>query len=183
MRIYAAIAGLAFFLVGCANNMPKLDEVWEKHNSATYASKGTREYKHVSKADAVKAMIVAFQQLDIIIENSDMTVGLLTGSAVYPKPLDYKELQIVHEVEDARMKSIEPQASWLSTGFENKVNVVFLETSDGVRISIRMKMAYKGNLANVLPVSNLPPKALEIALPKIWNEFEKVNFIQGWILK
>ncbi len=67
--------------------------------------------------------------------------------------------------------------------FESDFNTMFLETNEGVQISINAKLRFVGNRSMVIPVSEFPPKALEIAYPKIWDEFEKIAFIQSKTLK
>ncbi len=71
---------------------------------------------------------------------------------------------------------------WRLTKFDSKFNAFFLDIPNDVQISLRAKLNYRG-ASDIIPVSNFPPKAVEIAIKKIWNEFEKVEFIQRATLK
>jgi hypothetical protein len=173
----------ALFLFGCQSQITSLDAVWEKENRELFNKIGVREYTGLTKEQAVNAMVVAFQRLDIIIENSDFKTGTLTGSATAPKPLSYEEFESVKTAEDSRARQYVPLLIWKLTGFDTKINVIFLDIPNGVQISLRAKLNYRGNTTDFIPISNFPPKAAEIAIKKTWNEFEKVEFVQKATLK
>lgn len=173
----------ALFLFGCQSQITSLDAVWEKENRELFNKIGVREYSGLTKEQAVNAMVVAFQRLDIIIENSDFKTGTLTGSATAPKPLSYEEFESVKTAEDSRARQYVPFLIWKLTGFDTKINVIFLDIPNGVQISLRAKLNYRGNTTDFIPISNFPPKAAEIAIKKTWNEFEKVEFVQKATLK
>ena len=99
-----------------------------------------------------------------------------------PKPINYEEFQTVIAAEDARAKSIAPGFIWNLRGFDSKFNIIFLEIPNGVQVSMRAKLNYTGR-TDFIPIQNFPPKATEIAIRKIWNEFEKIEFIQRATLK
>ena len=121
--------------------------------------------------------------LDLIVDSSDFRTGLLAGSATAPKPLTHEEFEIVKTVEDARVRQHLILFVWSLTGFESKFNVIFLDVPNGVQVSLRARLNYKAYRNDRIPISNFPPKATEIAINKIWNEFEKVEFIQKATLK
>jgi hypothetical protein len=171
------------FLLGCQSQVASLDAVWEKENSILFNKIGVREYTGLNKEQAVNAMVIAFQRLDLIVESSDFRVGLLSGNATAPKPLTHEEFEIVKAVEDSRARQHVLLFMWELTGFDSKFNVIFLEIPNGVQISLRAKLNYRAYRSDRIPVSNFPPKATEIAINKIWNEFEKVEFIQKATLK
>ena len=171
------------FLIGCQSQIGSLDAVWEKDNRELFNKIGVREYTGLTKEQAVNAMVIAFQRLDIIIENSDFKTGTLTGSATAPKPLTYEEFESVKAVEDSRARQYVPFLIWKLTGFDSKLNVIFLDIPNGVQISLREKLNYRGNTTDFIPISNFPPKATEIAIRKTWNEFEKVEFVQKATLR
>ena len=170
------------FLFGCQSNIVNLDAVWEKENRELFNKIGVREYTNLTKEQAVNAMVIAFQRLDIVIDSSDYRAGIMAGSATAPKPLNYEEFESVKVVEDARARQYVPLLVWRLTGFDSKFNAVFLDIPNGVQISLRAKLNYRGG-NDIIPVSNFPPKAAEIAIRKIWNEFEKVEFIQRATLR
>jgi hypothetical protein len=173
----------ALFLFSCQSQIGNLDAVWEKENRELFNKIGVREYTGITKEQAVNAMIIAFQRLDIIIENSDFKTGTLTGSATAPKPLNYEEFESVKSAEDSRARQYVPFLIWKLTGFDSKLNVIFLDIPNGVQVSLRAKLNYRGNTSDFIPISNFPPKATEIAIRKTWNEFEKVEFVQKATLK
>ena len=174
---------LSFFLLSsCIGNLTEVDSVWDKENRELFNKIGVREYTGLTKEQAVNAMVIAFQRLDIIIENSDYKTGTLTGTATAPKPINYEEFQAVIAAEDVRAKSIAPGFVWNLRGFDSKFNIIFLEIPNGVQVSMRAKLNYTGR-TNFIPIQNFPPKATEIAIRKIWNEFEKIEFIQRATLK
>jgi hypothetical protein len=171
------------WLFGCQSNIASLDAVWEKENSEIFKSIGVREYTGLTKEQAVNAMVIAFQRLDLIVDSSDFRTGLLSGSATAPKPLTQEEFEIVKSVEDARARQHVMLLVWSLTGFESKFNVIFLDIPNGVQVSLRARLNYKAYRNDRIPISNFPPKATEIAIKKVWNEFEKVEFIQRATLK
>jgi hypothetical protein len=173
----------ALFLFGCQSQIASLDSVWEKENSEIFKRIGVREYTGLTKEQAVNAMVIAFQRLDLIVDSSDFRTGLLAGSATAPKPLTHEEFEIVKTVEDARVRQHLILFVWSLTGFESKFNVIFLDVPNGVQVSLRARLNYKAYRNDRIPISNFPPKATEIAINKIWNEFEKVEFIQKATLK
>ncbi len=169
-------------LFGCQSNIVNLDAVWEKENRELFNKIGVREYTNLTKEQAVNAMVIAFQRLDIVIDSSDYRAGIMAGSATAPKPLTYEEFEAVKTVEDSRARQYVPLLVWRLTGFDSKFNAVFLDIPNGVQVSLRAKLNYRG-ANDIIPISNFPPKASEIAIRKIWNEFEKVEFIQRATLK
>ena len=170
------------WLFGCQSNIVNLDAVWEKENRELFNKIGVRDYTNLTKEQAVNAMVIAFQRLDIVIDSSDYRAGIMAGSATAPKPLTYEEFETVKVVEDSRARQYVPLLVWRLTGFDSKFNAVFLDIPNGVQISLRAKLNYRG-ANDIIPISNFPPKASEIAIRKIWNEFEKVEFIQKATLK
>jgi hypothetical protein len=182
-QLYLLICIFIFVgISGCAGNMKNLNAAWEHDNKQMLNKIGTKEYKNVSKEKAVNAMAIAFQKLDIVITSSDFRTGLLAGIATAPKPLSYEEFEVVKAIEDSRARTHVPMLIWDLTGFDSIFNVFILETDDGVQASVRAKLNFRGN-KEIVPVSEFPPKAMEIAINKIWDEFEKTLFIQGKTLK
>ena len=125
----------ALFLFGCHHQydrVAELDAVWEKENRVLFNKIGVREYTNLTKEQAVNAMLIAFQRLDIVIDSSDYKAGIIAGSATAPKPLNYEEFESVKAVEDAIRKVQEEQwhrtkpevvdrANSLVTSFESSI--------------------------------------------------------------
>ncbi|TSA53244.1 MAG: hypothetical protein D4R45_05855 [Planctomycetaceae bacterium] len=165
---------------GCS--IRNLDAAWAKDNKIISNKLGVRYYK-LPKDKAMSAMAVAFQRLDLIVENMDFKTGFLLATANAPKPLSDEEMQAVIDVEDSRARSHVLFFTWNFRDFKSKFNVTFLETDEGVQISLRGNLEFVGNRNQFIPVTEFPPKAVEIANIKIWDEFEKIAFIQGETLK
>ena len=174
---------LVFSITGCVNRIPELNAVWSKENRKYERKLGVKFYK-LSKEEAMNAMAFAYQRLGLIVSNMQYKTGFMYATAAAPRPLTPEEMQIVIDKEDARARRYVPLMMWSVFGdFESDFNTIFLETDDGVQISISAKLRFVGNRNMIIPVSEFPPKALEIAYPKIWDEFEKIAFIQNKTLK
>ena len=99
-------------------------------------------------------MVIAFQRLDIVIDSSDYRAGIMAGSATAPKPLTYEEFETVKTVEDSRARQYVPLLVWRLTGFDSKFNAVFLDIPNGVQISLRAKLNYRG-ANDIIPISRI----------------------------
>ena len=63
---------------------------------------------------------------------------------------------------------------WRLTKFDSKFNAFFLDIPNDVQISLRAKLNYRG-ASVIIPVSNFPPKAVEIAIKKYGMNLKKLN--------
>lgn len=178
-----AFAVPIILLCGCSTQIHNLNVEWEKDNKQLANKIGVRTYQGITKEKAINAMAIAFQRMDMVITSSDFRTGLLSGSATAPKPLSYEEFETVIAAEDQRARSYVPFFVWKLTGFDTTFNVFVLETGDGVQVAFRAKLNYRGNTTDFIPISEFPPKAVEIANRKVWSEFEKILFIQDKTLK
>ena len=71
----------ALFLAGCQHQydrVAELDAVWEKENRELFNKIGVREYTNLTKEQAVNAMLIAFQRLDIVIDSSENQILIST---------------------------------------------------------------------------------------------------------
>jgi hypothetical protein len=162
-----------FITAGCAD-MHGLNASWHEDNAALLKKVGSREYEGVTKREAVQAASLAFQKMGIVVTSADYATGLLAGISTAPNPLSYSEFQTVVDAEDERARRYVPLFfTWDLSGFDSIYNVFVFETAMGVRVSLGAKLSYRGN-PNRIPVSEFPPKAVEIALPKMWVAFEDV---------
>lgn len=172
---------LGMVLTGCVttSQMQNLDAMWEKDNQELYKKLGTRDYQGVTKEQAMSAMAITFQNLDLITSSSDYRAGTMTASAKAPKPLTFEEFKVVESVEAPRSRSVAPLIGWNNlVYFESVFNAVVLETKGGVQISLRGNLKFTGSTLQIIPVTQFPPKALEIGLRKVWDEYDKNIFVQ-----
>lgn len=168
---------------GAQANFQKINMERAAENQQILSKLGTKQFQRISKDDAMKAMAITLQKLDIIVESSDYQGGLLAGRTKGVKPLSYEEFEVVKSIEKARM---EKYFGFSSFGDPSRIELVYnaivLKTEDGVQISLRGRSDIKTGTAEVAS-AEFPPKWLEISYTKIWNEFEKNIFIQAKTLK
>ena len=172
---------LTVLLGGCVtqSQMQNLDAMWDKDNQQVFKKLGTRDFQGVTKEQAMSALAITFQNLDLITTSSDYRAGTMTALAKAPKPLTFDEFKIVEEVEAPRSRSLAPFIGWNNlVYFESVFNAVALETKGGVQISIRGNLKFTGSTLQIIPVTQFPPKGLEIALRKFWDEYDKNVFVQ-----
>lgn len=170
------------FLSGCVTQtqMQNLDAMWDRDNQEIYRKLGTQDFQGVTKEQAMNAMAITYQKLDLIIHTSDFKTGTMTASAKAPKPLNYEEYKVVEEVEAPRSRTVAPLIGWNNLAyFESVFNTVVLETKGGVQVSIRGNLKFTGSTLQIVPVTQFPPKGLEIGLRKIWDEYNKNVFVQA----
>lgn len=164
-------------LSGCASGLKNLDAEWETENQSIQNVLGVKTYD-ISKDKAMNAMLVAFQRLDLMVENSDFKTGVIIATANAPKPLTHAEFERVKAIEDSRARKHVLFFVWNLSDFKSKFNAVFLGSDDEVQISLRANLNFNGDRGSFVPITEFPPEGLKIAFTKIWNEFEKVAFIQ-----
>lgn len=182
--IYGALVISFLALTACTGGLKTLDAEWGRNNTEIQNKLGVKNYDGISKEKAMNAMAVALQRLDLIVGNADFKMGFMMATAQAPKPLSYDEFEVVKKAEDSRARSHALLFTWSGLrDFDSRFNVSFLETGEGVQVSLRAKLEFKGSRLSFVPITEFPPKALEIAYPKIWNEFEKIAFIQSKTLK
>tara|TARA_R100000458_G_scaffold24028_1_gene21592 strand:- start:1009 stop:1572 length:564 start_codon:yes stop_codon:yes gene_type:complete len=175
-------------LFSCTSGIPNLDKAWGIKNQEYQQKFGTRTYQ-MKKETAMNAMQVAFQKLSLITTQSDFQTGLIVATANAPKPLSYEEYQRVQEVENPTVDEAFGLVgslffTWDALDeFESKFSAVFLETGSGVQISLRGNLDFTGDRALKRPVSEFPPEGVRLVYAKIWEEFEKIAFIQNKTLK
>lgn len=182
--LYGALIFSLLALTSCTGGLKTLDAEWGKNNTELQNKLGIKTYDGLSKEKAMNAMTVTLQRLDLIVENADFKLGFMLATAQAPKPLSYDEFEVVKKTEDSRARSHSALFTWSGLrDFDSRFNISFLETGEGVQVSIRGKLEFKGSRNSFVPITEFPPKGLEIAYPKIWNEFEKIAFIQSKTLK
>ena len=107
----ALVCSLLMILGGCVSIVDvnranyAIEAAWQKELDKLVEQYGVREYR-VPKDDAMKAMRRTMQELGMVIEERDSEKGVLTASAIGPRPLSQKEWEEVETVELPRMKEI-----------------------------------------------------------------------------
>ena len=172
------LLSICLLVSGCSSGLQNLDNEWGKDNREIQNKLGVKIYNNISKEKAMSAMLVAFQRLDLIVENTDFQTGFISAMANAPKPLTRDEFKQVKNIEDGRARSHALLFSWNLRDFKSKLSVVFLQTQNDIQISLRANLHFVGDRYSFVPVTEFPPEATRIAFVKIWNEFEKVAFIQ-----
>lgn len=178
---------LAFVLSGCVSmehiqaQLNKLDVVYRAENEKLISSMGTRYYK-IDKEKAHSAMLLAFSNLELSIENQDIKSGYINARGTMPRPLGKEEFDRAWAIEKPRAKEITGFDLTMSGNSDVIINSFIIERGDDIQINIRFRTKYTGNTHGLVISDQAPPEAVKIGYPKIWNEFEKVAFVQGKII-
>lgn len=198
MKALSSVFVLLLGLSGCVATedfnraMSNLDATWGDQNTRLEKTLGTRYYK-VTKVGAIRGMVIALSNLGMTIKNQDFKTGILLATSIGPTPLSPNEWKHMEAVEMPRAKKIiEPDLGIYSEFLQANpkyskvnVNVFFLERSKdrGLQISIRFALEYVGpGDPNYHYSTQPPPLGAQIALKKVWNEFEKTLFVQKKVL-
>ncbi|MCK5581805.1 MAG: hypothetical protein KAJ18_11100 [Candidatus Omnitrophica bacterium] len=177
-KLLTMTISICLLISGCSSGLQNLDNEWGIDNREIQNKLGVKIYNNISKEKAMSAMLVAFQRLDLIVENTDFETGFISAMANAPKPLTHDEFEQVKKIEDGRARKHALLFSWNLRDFKSKLSVVFLRTQNDIQISLRANLHFVGDRYSLIPVTEFPPEATRIAFVKIWNEFEKVAFIQ-----
>lgn len=176
---------IAFFVlaaVGCATSgtMMDIDEYRYEEIQKVVKAKGTRTYSDIDVQTAHRAMLIALRNLNMTIEEQDADGGFILAKAPKPKPLTEEEWKGVKAQENKVLNSFNPFIFISTQGIDYAVNVITLERSDGsVEINLGMRqIRYKMHEGNLY--GNSPePSAVSLVFDKVWDEFERVEFIQA----
>jgi hypothetical protein len=159
----------------------KLDVVYRSENEKLISAMGTKYYK-LDKEKAHSAMLLTFANLEMSIENQDVKSGYINARGTMPRPLGKEEFDRAWAIEKPRAKEITGLDLSMSGNSDVIINSFIVERGDGIQINIRFRTKYTGNTYGIVISDQAPPEAVKIAYPKIWNEFEKVAFIQGKVV-
>jgi len=174
---------VTFFLSGCMSlehiqaQLNKLDVVYRSENEKLISAMGTKYYK-LDKEKAHSAMLLTFANLEMSIENQDVKSGYINARGTMPRPLGKEEFDRAWAIEKPRAKEITGLDLSMSGNSDVIINSFIVERGDDIQINIRFRTKYTGNTYGIVISDQAPPEAVKIAYPKIWNEFEKVAFIQ-----
>jgi len=106
------ILSICLLISGCSSGITNLDNEWGNDNREIQNKLGVKIYNNISKEKAMSAMLVAFQRLDLIVENTDFETGFISAMANAPKPLTLDEFKQVKNIEDGGARSHVLFFSW-----------------------------------------------------------------------
>jgi hypothetical protein len=162
--------------------MDELDSYYREENTKLVKSLGTKYYK-ISKDKAQIAMLLALSNLELSIKQQDSNAGFILARGNAPRPLSESEWNIVKETAIPKAKEITGLDLTMDGTYTDVIfNVFILERKNDVQINIRFTTDYTGDTYGIALSEQAPPEAVKLALPKIWNEFEKTAFVQGTVL-
>lgn len=196
------IIAFSLLVSGCANlidisqinkGIEKIDKTWKVANDNLLKTSGTRTYK-IGKKEAFRAMVIALNELELIVVNQDRETGIILATGQSPAPLSISEWDHVKNVEEPRMQAVAASevgnftASHIQfvppSDAETQVNVIMLERPGDLQISLRFRQTYVGpRVVGLVQGTQPTPAFLKIALQKFWNTFEKIAFIQKGTFK
>ena len=189
--LFVLCAGCVGQISQVERGMNILNDTWKVANDNLNKTLGTREYK-ISKKEAFNAMVITLTELGFIIENQDYETGFILAKGHSPAPLTNSEGQAIVDIEEPKMRALlAPEIGELSANcfilslnhFYNIINVLMLERSKDLQISLRSQYQFKGDIPVIASGQQGPPTALEHGIKKIWNTFEKAAFIQEGTFK
>lgn len=187
MKKLMAVVLLAFSLSGCVSmeqiqsQLNKLDVAYRAENEKLIASMGTRYYK-LDKEQAQSAMLLALTNLEMSIESQDAKTGFINARGTMPRPLSKDEFDRAWAIEKPRAKEISGLDLSMSGQSDVIINTFIIQRENDLQINIRFRTKYTGNTYGLVISDQAPPEAVRIGYPKIWNEFEKVAFVQGRVV-
>jgi hypothetical protein len=178
----------SIFLGGCVETinagLRDLDAKWERENARILQQSGTRYYK-VSRDNAHRALLIALSNLGMIIEQQDSKMGFINAKANAPSPLSISEWTEVRRLEEPRAQAESGMGKLIIITPDNReiiINSFVLERSSDVQVTIRFRVSIKNPVHGLYHGSQPPPSAVRIGIRKVFDEFERVEFIQKEIL-
>jgi hypothetical protein len=178
---------LILTLMGCASidqiqgKMNLLDSNWRIENEKLIQALGTKYYK-LPKEQAHSAMLLAFTNLEMSIENQDLKTGYINAVGRMPRPLTHVEFNKAWEIDKPKAYEITGLNIQMSGNSNVILTALIIERADDVQINLRFRTKYIGNTYGLIISDQAPPAAVKVGYPKIWDEFEKVAFIQGRVI-
>ena len=171
-------------LGGCVSQqaVDGLTAHWNAENKKLIKVLGTKYYQ-IEPLKAHRAMIIALSTLDLIVENQDVNSGFILAKGTAPSPLTAREWKLVQTQEEPEMhRRLGPFVTLTSKQYEVIVNAFIIRRSKDVQVNLRFRTKYIGNSAGLIISDAVPPLAVKIGAQKIWEEFERVAFVQRQII-
>ena len=183
----ALSAALALALAGCPTQ-PKINAAIDAVNQAfqadyetMLADKGLRRHK-VRRMDAFVALHAAFGKLGMRIADQDPDIGTMSADAPAPRPLDAQEWQRAAAIDLPRMRAIArphigPMVEMIRfepEGLEIVIHATLLEIDGSTEVSLTARMREVAPPKSNQPRREYPPPtAVNLALDKIWRQYEE----------
>lgn len=183
LAVLAALAALS----GCASDQAKraaieaVNKAFQADYEAMLADRGQRSYK-VRRGDAFVALHATMSRLGMRITDQDPDIGTLTAVAPAPLPLNAQEWHRAAEVDLPRMRAIaRPHVGLLAEtilfapeGLEIVINASVSAVDGGSEVALTTRMREVAPPRGDLPRREYPPPTgVQIALDKIWRQFEQ----------
>ena len=187
MRRAFVLLALVVSLSGCSmayfqEKMDLLNSAYKAENEKIIATLGTKYYK-IEPEKAHSAMLLALGNLEGIVDNQDARTGFISFKARTPRPLSTEEFQAMAKIEEARARQITGLPVTMTAGkSEIRGNVILISRKDDVQINIRFSLVYLQSMEGLVVGDQPPPEAVRLGLKKVWDEFEKVAFVQGKVV-
>ena len=178
---------LVLGLAGCASQqdisaaISAVNKAFQADYEAMLVDKGVRTYK-VRPQDAFVALHAAFAKLGMHIADQDPEIGTLSAVAPAPRPLDTSEWRQAAMVDLPRMRQIArphvglmaEMISFEPEGLEIVINATQLYVDGGTEISLTARMHETAPPRSNMPRREYPPPtAANLALDKVWRQFEQ----------
>lgn len=173
--------------MGCASmeqlqeKLNLLDSHWRAENEKLIQASGTRYYK-LSKEEAHSAMLLAFTNLEMSIENQDLKTGYINAVGRMPRPLTHNEFNRAWELDKPRAFEITGLNIRMTGNTDVILTALIIERADDVQVNLRFRTKYTGSTHGLVISDQAPPESVKVGYPKLWNEFEKVAFVQGRVI-
>lgn len=180
---------LAAGLAGCAPTQQEIgsaitamNQAFQTDYEAMLAKNGVRSYK-VRPLDAFVALHATFGKLGMGIVDQDAQLGTLSASAPAPRPLNANEWRQAAAVDLPRIRQIaRPYIGVIAAelikfepeGLDIVINATLLSVNDSTEIAVTTRMRQVAPPPSNLPRREYPPPtAVNMALDKIWLQFEQ----------
>ena len=164
------VIALCGVLSGCMS-VGDINRMWGADNDKLRQTVCRKEMP-LEKRPAIVALVATFGQLNMVVDNVDYDLGLVRATGKAPAPLSYDEFEDVKRVEGPRITN--PLFRW-DMHFDIAVSGVVNATSaGGSLVALTGRLDFEGNLQMIEPVSELPPRALQLACEKIFAAMDRV---------
>ena len=186
---------LALALSACAPTQQEIgaaitamNKAFQADYEAMLASNGVRRYK-LRPQEAFVALHAAFGKLGLGIVDQDPELGTLSASAAAPRPLDASEWRQAAATDLPRIRQIArpfigPIAAeairFEPEGLDIIINAALLSVDGSTEIALTTRMRQVAPSPSNLPRREYPPPAaVNMALDKIWRQFEQELRLAG----
>ena len=157
----------------------KVESEWKSENDQILNKEGRRSFG-ATKRQGFEAVQLAASRLGMVIENQTYETGFIFMSAPAPVPLTMAEWEQVQAAETREMRDLVSQDlglyQWWVTldpsGKEVLANVFITEKSEGIDVSLGLRLRVKDSTSDRLKRMQPPPTAMRMGLAKFWAAYE-----------